>query len=146
MPPLLNAQSITKAFGARPLFRDLSFTVDESVRIGLIGPNGAGKSTLLKILAGEVDPDSGNLSMRKRTRVSYVSQISGFSANDTVWSAMEDAVREARLPSTDWDRQIRETLGRAGFTDFSAPALSLSGGWRKRLAIAQALASAPDVL
>ncbi|MFL6429573.1 MAG: ABC-F family ATP-binding cassette domain-containing protein [Acidobacteriaceae bacterium] len=146
MPPLLNAQSITKAFGARPLFRDLSFTVDESVRIGLIGPNGAGKSTLLKILAGEVDPDSGNLSMRKRTRVSYVSQISGFSANDTVWSAMEDALREARLPSTDWDRQIRETLGRAGFTDFSAPALSLSGGWRKRLAIAQALASAPDVL
>ena len=146
MPPLLNAQSITKAFGARPLFRDLSFTVDEGVRIGLIGPNGAGKSTLLKILAGEVEPDSGNLSIRKRTRVSYVSQISGFTAGDTVWSAMEDAVREARLPSTDWDRQIRETLGRAGFTDFSAPALSLSGGWRKRLAIAQALASAPDVL
>jgi ATP-binding cassette subfamily F protein uup len=146
MPPLLNAQSITKAFGARPLFRDLSFTVDEGVRIGLIGPNGAGKSTLLKILAGEVEPDSGNLSMRKRTRVSYVAQISGFVPHDTVWSAMEDAVREARLPSTDWDRQIRETLGRAGFIDFSAPALSLSGGWRKRLAIAQALASAPDVL
>lgn len=146
MPPLLNAQSITKAFGARPLFRDLSFTVDEGARIGLIGPNGAGKSTLLKILAGEVEPDTGELSIRKRTRVSYVSQISGFGPGDTVWSSMEDAVRQAQLPTTDWDRRIRETLGRAGFTDFSAPALSLSGGWRKRLAIAQALASAPDVL
>jgi ATP-binding cassette subfamily F protein uup len=146
MPPLLNAQNITKAFGPRPLFRDLSFTVDEGVRVGLIGPNGAGKSTLLKILAGEVEPDAGELSIRKRTRVSYVSQISGFLAGQTVWSAMEGAVREAQVPTTDWDRQIRETLGRAGFTDFTAEAISLSGGWRKRLAIAQALASSPDVL
>ncbi|HEX4580852.1 MAG TPA: ABC-F family ATP-binding cassette domain-containing protein [Acidobacteriaceae bacterium] len=146
MPPLLNAQNITKAFGPRPLFRDLSFTIEESARIGLIGPNGAGKSTLLKILAGEVEPDSGELSIRKRTRTSYVSQISDFTAGQTVWSAMQDAVREAQVPAADWDRQIRETLGRAGFTDFSAEAVSLSGGWRKRLAIAQALASAPDVL
>jgi len=56
MPPLLNAQNITKAFGPRPLFRELSFTIDEGSRIGLIGPNGAGKSTLLKILAGEETP------------------------------------------------------------------------------------------
>jgi ATP-binding cassette subfamily F protein uup len=146
MPPLLNAQNITKAFGTRPLFRELSFTIDEGSRIGLIGPNGAGKSTLLKILAGEETPDSGELSVRKRTRVSYVSQISDFVAGQTVWSVMEDAVRAAQVPITDWDKEIRETLGRAGFTDFAAAAASLSGGWRKRLAIAQALAVAPDVL
>ena len=146
MPPLLNAQNITKAFGPRPLFRELSFTVDEGSRIGLIGPNGAGKSTLLKILAGEETPDTGELSVRKRTRVSYVSQISDFVAGQTVWSVMEDAVRAAQVPITDWDKEIRETLGRAGFTDFAAAAASLSGGWRKRLAIAQALAVAPDVL
>jgi ABC transport system ATP-binding/permease protein len=146
MPPLLNAQNITKAFGPRPLFRELSFTVDEGSRIGLIGPNGAGKSTLLKILAGEETPDTGELSARKRTRVSYVSQISDFVAGQTVWSVMEDAVRTAQVPTTDWDKEIRETLGRAGFTDFAAAAASLSGGWRKRLAIAQALAVAPDVL
>src|ERR1700750_1800906 len=146
MPPLINAQNITKAFGPRPLFRELSFTVDEGARIGLIGPNGAGKSTLLKILAGEEAPDTGELAIRKRARVSYVSQISGFAAGETVWSAMEDAVCAARVPASDWDRQIRETLGRAGFRDFVAAAASLSGGWRKRLAIAQALAVAPDVL
>src|SRR5882757_4148704 len=146
MPPLLNAQNITKAFGPRPLFRELSFTVDEGARIGLIGPNGAGKSTLLKILAGEVEPDAGELSTRKRTRTSYVSQISDFEAGQTVWSVMEDAVREARVPTAEWDRNIREPLGRAGFKDFTVAAASLSGGWRKRLAIARALAIAPDVL
>jgi ATP-binding cassette subfamily F protein uup len=146
MPPLLNAQNITKAFGPRPLFRELSFTVDEGARIGLIGPNGAGKSTLLQILAGEVEPDSGELSMRKRTRTSYVAQISDFETGQTVWSVMEDAVREARVPAAEWDRNIRETLGRAGFKDFAVAAASLSGGWRKRLAIARALAIAPDVL
>jgi ATP-binding cassette subfamily F protein uup len=146
MPPILNAQNITKAFGPRPLFRSLSFTIDEGARIGLIGPNGAGKSTLLKILAGEETPDTGELAIRKRTRVSYVSQISEFAPEQTVWSVMEDAVRQAQVPTTDSDRQIRETLGRAGFIDFSVHAVSLSGGWRKRLAIAQALAVAPDVL
>jgi ATP-binding cassette subfamily F protein uup len=151
MPPLLNAQSITKAFGPRPLFRNLSFTVDESARIGLIGPNGAGKSTLLKILASEVEPDAGELSIRKRTRTSYVEQSSEFVAGQSVWSVMEDAVRDAGAHAAEWDRQtverrIRETLGRAGFKDFAVVAASLSGGWRKRLAIARALAVAPDVL
>ena len=75
-----------------------------------------------------------------------MSQISDFTAGKTVWSVMEDAVGAARVPAADWDRNIRETLGRAGFRDFSAAAASLSGGWRKRLAIAQALAVAPDVL
>ncbi len=58
MPPILNAQSVTKQFGATPLFRDISLTVEDGDRIGLIGPNGAGKSTLLALLAGQVEPDS----------------------------------------------------------------------------------------
>ena len=146
MPPLLNAQGLTKAFGPRPLFRDLSFTIEEGTRIALIGPNGAGKSTLLKILAGEIEPDAGDLATRKRTRISYVSQVSDFTAGQTVWSVMEDAMREAKVPTAEWDRNIRETLGRAGFDDFTTEAVTLSGGWRKRLGIAQALATAPDIL
>ncbi len=146
MPPLLNAQSIQKAFGARPLFRSLSFTVEEGARIGLIGPNGAGKSTLLRILAGEVDPDEGEVVSRKRTRISYVEQVSAYRSGQTVWSIVEDAVRAAAVPAAERERLIRETLGRAGFTDFTAEAVLLSGGWRKRLAIVSALATAPDVL
>lgn len=146
MPPLLNAQKITKAFGAVPLFRELSFTIEDGARIGIIGPNGAGKSTLLKVLAGEIEPDSGELSMRKRLRIGYVSQLSEFAAEETVWSAMETATRATHTLHEEWERIIRETLGRAGFTDFTIKATSLSGGWRKRLAIAQALAVAPDVL
>ena len=61
MPPILNAQGLTKAFGALPLFQDISFTVSEGNRIGLIGPNGAGKSTLLQILAGQIDADGGEV-------------------------------------------------------------------------------------
>ena len=72
MPPIINAQEISKAFGASPLFQNVSFTVSEGDRIGLIGPNGSGKSTLLRILAGEMDADSGEVSTRKRARMSYV--------------------------------------------------------------------------
>ena len=64
MPPIVNAQDISKAFGANPLFQNVSFTVSEGDRIGLIGPNGSGKSTLLRILAGDVNPDSGNIAFR----------------------------------------------------------------------------------
>ena len=79
MPPIVNAQAISKAFGADPLFQNVWFTISQGDRIGLIGPNGSGKSTLLKILAGSIDPDSGEVSLRKRARLSYVEQDSKFS-------------------------------------------------------------------
>jgi ATP-binding cassette subfamily F protein uup len=143
---ILNAQAISKAFGATSLFRDISFTVDEGDRIGLIGPNGSGKSTLLKILAGEIEPDSGEVSVRKLTRISYVEQDSEFAAGATVRSVIETALKRARVPETDWEARLRETLGRAGFVDFEAEAVTFSGGWRKRLAIIEALVQKPDVL
>ena len=78
MPPIVNAQEISKAFGANPLFQNVSFTISDGDRIGLIGPNGSGKSTLLRILAGEVAPDAGEVSLRKRTRLACVEQDSRF--------------------------------------------------------------------
>jgi len=78
LPPILNARSLAKSFGANPLFQNVSFTVSEGDRIGLIGPNGSGKSTLLGILAGRIDPDDGELAVRKRARMSYVVQESQF--------------------------------------------------------------------
>ena len=144
MPPIINVQSISKAFGANPLFRDVSFTVSEGDRIGLIGPNGSGKSTLLGILAGQIDPDSGEVAVRKRARMSYVVQDSQFPEDSTVRSVIQAALKQT--PDNERAGRLAETLGRTGFDDFDAAASSLSGGWKKRLAIAEALVQAPDIL
>lgn len=146
MALLLNAQSVTKSFGATTLFRGISFTVNETDRIGLIGPNGSGKSTLLKMLAGEIQPDSGEITPRKNLRMAYVEQDSQFPAGATVRGSIEDALRRARVAEPDWEQRLRATLGTAGFTDFEAEAASFSGGWKKRLAIAEALVQHPDLL
>ena len=146
MPPLINAQEISKTFGVTQLFKNISFTVSEADRIGLIGPNGAGKSTLLQILEGRLKPDTGHIAVRKRTRVSYVGQEPAFAAGQTVRSVVELAMRQSAVPEADRQSTMAETLGRAGFTALEADAASLSGGWRKRLAIVEGLVRLPDVL
>lgn len=146
MPPILNAQGISKAFGATPLFSDISFTVSEGDRIGLIGPNGAGKSTLLKVLAGEEDADAGDVALRKRARVGYVKQESEFAVGLTVRDVLEAALRRAHVAEAEREGLLRETSGRIGFPALDAEAAKLSGGWRKRLAIAEAVVMRPDVL
>ena len=146
MPPIINAQQISKTYGIAPLFQNISFTVSEGDRIGLIGPNGAGKSTLLQIFEGRVKPDSGDVAVRKQTRLSYVAQQSDFAAGQTVKSIVKDAMERTAVPEPERESLMAETLGRAGFTDFEAQATSLSGGWRKRLAIVEGLVQAPDVL
>src|SRR5436309_2957846 len=146
LPPIINAQRISKAFGAKPLFQDVSFTVSEGDRIGLIGPNGSGKSTLLRILAGTEEPDDGNVAIRKRLRLSYVEQDSRFKAADTVRSVIERALQGSASHDLEGATHFAETLGRAGFEDMEVEAASLSGGWQKRLAIVEALVQAPDVL
>ena len=146
MPPIINAQAIAKAYGASPLFEDISFTVSEGDRIGLIGPNGSGKSTLLGILSGDIEPDNGVVAVRRHTRLSYVIQDSQFAASETVRSVVMKALERSEVPEAERAGRLFETLGRAGFVDFDAQAASLSGGWRKRLAIAEALVQQPDVL
>ena len=146
MPPIINAQAIGKTYGASPLFEDISFTVSEGDRIGLIGPNGSGKSTLLGILSGSIEPDSGVVAVRRHTRLSYVIQESQFAAGETVRSVVMKALERSAVPEAERAGRLFETLGRAGFEDFDAQAASLSGGWRKRLAIAEALVQQPDVL
>jgi ATP-binding cassette subfamily F protein uup len=146
LPPIINVQKISKSFGANPLFQEVSFTVSEGDRIGLIGPNGSGKSTLLRILAGTVEADEGGIALRKRAQVSYVEQESKFAAGDTVRSVVEGALERARVAASERGTRFAETLGRAGFVDVEASAASLSGGWQKRLAIAEALVQAPDIL
>jgi ATP-binding cassette subfamily F protein uup len=146
LPPIINAQGISKAFGANPLFQNICFTVSEGDRIGLIGPNGSGKSTLLRILAGDVSPDSGEIAARKRIRLSYIEQDSKFEPGATVRSVSQSAMERAAVPESERGTRFAETLGRAGFEDVEAEASSLSGGWQKRLAIVEALVQGPDIL
>src|SRR6195952_2978802 len=146
MPPILNAQGLTKAFGATPLFHDISFTVSDGDHIGLIGPNGAGKSTLLKVLAGDEDADAGDVAIRKRARVGYVRQESSFTPGLTVRDVLEQALIAAKVAEGEHEGRLRETSGRTGFPDMTAEAAKLSGGWRKCLPIAEAVATRPDVL
>ena len=146
MAPIINAQGISKHFGASPLFQNVSFTVSEGDRIGLIGPNGSGKSTLLRILAGDVSPDSGEIAVRKRIRLSCVEQDSKFKSGDTVRSVAQKAMERGSVPESERGTRFAETLGRAGFQDLDAKAVSLSGGWQKRLAIVEAVVQAPDIL
>lgn len=146
MPPIVNAQGIGKSFGAAPLFRDVSFTISERDHIGLIGPNGSGKSTLLQILAGRIAPDQGEVARRKLTRLSYVAQESRFEPADTVRSVLARALERTAAPENEREGRLVETLGRAGFDDFEQQAEALSGGWKKRLAIAEALVEQPDIL
>src|SRR5579875_3440949 len=106
MPPILNAQGVSKRFGAVPLFQDISFAVNDGDRIGLIGPNGAGKSTLLAVLAGETEPDSGDVAVRKRARIGYVHQISEFAPGITVRGVIEAALAASAVPADEREQRL----------------------------------------
>ncbi len=152
MTPIISAKDISKRYGSAPLFQNVSFTVAEGNRIGIIGPNGSGKSTLLEILFGRVLPDTGEVAVRKRTKISYVAQISEFASGDTVRSVVERALKHKSGTAETADNmdglpfRAIDALARAGFKDLDTTATELSGGWRKRLAIAEALVQEPDIL
>jgi ATP-binding cassette subfamily F protein uup len=146
LPPIISAQGLSKRYGVSPLFRNISFTVSEGDRIGIIGPNGSGKSTLLAMLNGTVTPDTGDVAIRKGMRLSAVLQVSEFAKHDTIRSVVNAALDRAQVAESDRLSRIAEILGRAGFTDLDAEAATLSGGWRKRLAIVEALVQQPNIL
>src|SRR5882757_4104414 len=98
LPPIISAQGLSKRYGVAPLFQNISFTVSERDRIGVIGPNGSGKSTLLEMLIGHVKPDSGDVAVRKGTRLSYVAQISEFRTGVTIRAVIESALEHSAVP------------------------------------------------
>ncbi len=149
MPPsvLLSCERLTKSYTSRPLFEDLSFALLEGDHVGLVGPNGAGKSTLLKIVAGVEDADSGTRALRKGVRVGYVPQDPVFAHGKTIEDVLLEALEdEHSLDDYDKQTRIALALGKSGFMDRSQDTATLSGGWRKRLAIARELARQPDVM
>jgi len=143
---LLSCQELGKSFGAAPLFEGLSFGLFEGDHVGLVGPNGSGKSTLLKILAGLEEPSSGRTALRKRLRVGYVPQDPTFPPDATVGAVLEAAARALAGEPHEADGRVALALGKAGFTDGAQPTGTLSGGWKKRLAIARELVAEPELL
>jgi len=146
MAVLLSCQSLTKAYGARPLFHDISLGVGENERMGLIGPNGAGKSTLLQIFAGDEKPDGGTVSPRRGLRTAYIAQEDLFPTGATVESVLTDALAGEALDETEREVRIEVALGRVGFARRDQAVETLSGGWKKRLSLARALVREAELL
>jgi ATP-binding cassette subfamily F protein uup len=146
MTVLLSVQGLTKRFGPRPLFTDLSLDLRAGERVGLIGPNGSGKSTLLRLLAGLEEPDAGSRSLRRTARVGFLAQEDVFTEGQSVRDVLLAALADEPIEDHERETRVAITLTQVGFTDPDQPADPLSGGWRKRLSLAREIVRRPDLL
>lgn len=139
--PFVDIQNLTKSFGAQVLFEDISFSVAEGQKIGLVAKNGTGKSTLLSILTGKEGYDSGSIVYRKDLRVGFLEQMSLFNPDDTVLDACfnHEGNDEKVL-------RAKQILTQLKIRDLYQPMGQLSGGQRKRVALANVLITEPDFL
>ena len=145
---ILTVESISKTYGEKQLFDQISFGVAAGDRTGLIGLNGSGKSTLLKIVARLVEPDTGGITLRQGLRVRYLDQDPSFPPGATVLAAVMAGLTSPAAGEGLWEleAQARAMLTRLGITAFDRPIESLSGGERKRAALAQVLVDPADLL
>lgn len=169
----LQIENISKSFGDLLLFSNISFAVEERQRIGLIACNGKGKSTLLKIIAGEEPLDDGKITFRGGLRVGYLEQEPDFSANQTVieaclqrnsekagviaryeeamenndHAALQHLMEEMdRLEAWDYENRAKQVLTKLKIERFNQPIKELSGGQKKRVALASVLIEEPDLM
>lgn len=146
MATLLSARNLTKVFPSKTLFEGVSVHVEDGERIGLIGPNGSGKSTLMKILAGAQDADAGEVTRRRGLRAAYIDQEDRFAEGATPLTVVRDGLASGDDHETDATTRASIALTKLGFVDLNQLVATLSGGWRKRLSIAKALAGEPELL
>lgn len=173
MANVLNIENLTKSYGDRLLFGDVTFGVDQGDKIGVVARNGTGKTTMLRIIAGVEEPDSGTVTFRNDIRIGYLPQEPVFNGatvyeaaldndcdpraaavlayRDAIATGDEASTHEAynkmdKLGAWDYEDRLRQLLTRLGFADFDAPVDKLSGGQRKRLAIARLVMAEPDFL
>ncbi len=172
---LISGEHLSKTYGDRYLFNDLNFGISQGEKVALVGKNGAGKSTLLKILAKLVNPDKGDVSLRQGVTVGYLAQDPDLPLNKTIWEAivhadsptitairnyensilpeniddadrMEKAMNEMeRLDAWAYDAKIKEVTSKLGLEDTQKYISKLSGGQKKRVALAKLLLDEPDL-
>ena len=175
----LSVENLSKAFGERKLFTNISFGIAQGQKIALVGINGAGKSTLMKIIMGLEIPDTGQVALNQSVKIAYVHQNPVFESNLSIYQtifdqsnseilkviesyhkAMLDAERGVdnsdlmsalfekmdALQAWDFEYQVKEVLGKLGLHDTELPVGNLSGGQRKRVALAKAILEKPDLL
>ena len=142
---MLTVAGLSKSFGGRELFDDVSLNIMAGDRIAITGPNGAGKSTLIKIILGKEEPDGGSVSFIRGTRVGYLPQESEPAGNETV---MEVAVPHEHEHDGQFIAKVKQILASLGFkqSDHDRPAKEMSGGWIMRAHLARLLAEEPDLL
>ncbi len=141
---LLSTYKLEKSFAGRTLFRNVSLGIEDGERVGLVGPNGAGKSTLLRIIAGQMEADSGDVTGKKGLRLGFLEQTPLFKPKETIMEAILSKCRdqqESLGPAYEW--MARLELSQFG-EDFLVE--DLSGGWRKRVALARELILEPELL
>lgn len=137
----LDVQHLTKSFGARVLFEDISFSIAEGQRVGLVARNGTGKSTLLSIIAGNEGYDEGSIIYRNGIKVGFLEQIPYLDDNETVLDAC--------FNHNDDEEKIlkaKQILTQLNITDLSQKTGNLSGGQKRRVALANVLITEPDLL
>lgn len=178
---ILSAHNLSKTFGLKTLFQDVSLGVDDRDRVAVVGVNGSGKSTLLKVLCGQIEPDTGYVNLRQGVTISVLEQVPHlppeksildciFSKtnkegrlvgeyeevcrrleqhpeDESVMKRLEELTRRMETEHA-WDHEFRAKtiLTKLGIHDFDAPANNLSGGYKKRVALARALLAEPDIL
>lgn len=146
MSTLISARSLSMAYPSNILFEDVSISIESGERIGLIGPNGSGKSTLMQVLAGAIAPVEGEIIRRRDLRAVYVPQDDLFDADATPMHVVRTGLSDDEESGVDAQTRASISLSRLGFADPNQPVATLSGGWRKRLSLARAIARDPEVL
>ncbi|WII71302.1 ABC-F family ATP-binding cassette domain-containing protein [Bdellovibrio sp. 22V] len=141
---LISTYKLEKSFAGKNLFQNVSLGIEEGERVGLVGPNGAGKSTLLKILAGQMDPDGGDVTMKKGLRLGFLEQTPLFKKGETIFEAVQSKSKDPHETlGAAYEWMARLELSQFG-EDFLVE--DLSGGWRKRVALARELVLEPELL
>ena len=143
---LITAEHLTHSYTERLLLDDTSFSLGENEKVGIIGINGTGKSTLLKILAGIVQPDSGQIQMVRNLRIGYLSQKPEFANKITALEAALPLKKDIADSPANYEPQAKNMMNKLGFKNHTQPIEELSGGQRKRIALIRTLLTPADIL